>query len=644
MRNNPLLSMAMIFLLALPGSAPADSGAQWLNDGKPALARVFEPARDRNHDAEMLRRSELQGSVEQAGAGKPRASTAGYQVPLRRGLSNGYPGLLTIAAFVDHDEVNPDGLLDWNCGQRTYDGEDFGHNGTDFNGVLYPWRTMADDGLIVTAAADGEIVDRHDGEFDQSCAFDPGAESNFVVLKHADGRITVYAHLKKGTVTPRKVGDHVEQGDYLGVVGSSGQSTGPHLHLGVQDQSGNLFDPYAGSCNDLNTESLWEDQEDYKEQTILAAETHSAAPEYPPCPEPEKPNLKDVFSAGDAIAASATVRDFDNTDEIGVEVLDPSGRTMLATTYTNDSPGHFAGVQIYWTFQLPQSAIDGEYTWRVEYAGNSLDHVFHVGSGPGPAPEAVPANNAFAGLWYDPAFDGEGFNIVTTDGGTIVYYYGSDDRGNRLWLISDLIPGEIRTGVPIDVLMYESTGGIFRTPVPSARGLSRWGRLSLLFSRCDTGQSVLTGIDGGKNSQITKLAGVAGAACTGGEVPADAPWAGLWYDPSKDGEGYNLIIAPIGGILYFYGFGSNGLRLWLVSDLITATLSAGQSVVVGMYRSTRGTFDKPVPSGEALVEWGTADIRVIDCSTVTIVLEGADGGKTSSTVRLAGIIGSACTQ
>jgi len=53
-----------------------------------------------------------------------------------------------------------------------HDGQDFGHNGTDFNAVIYPWRTMANDGMVVTAAADGEIIDRIDGEFDQNCAFD----------------------------------------------------------------------------------------------------------------------------------------------------------------------------------------------------------------------------------------------------------------------------------------------------------------------------------------------------------------------------------------------------------------------------------------------------------------------------------------
>jgi len=325
-----------------------------------------------------------------------------------------------------------------------------------------------------------------------------------------------------------------------------------------------------------------------------------------------------------------------------VEVLDPSGQSLLTSSYTNPTAGQFSAITVTFNFQLGQPAVDGEYTWRVNYAGNTLDHSFYIGAGPDPDPGAVPANNAFTGLWYDPALDGEGFNIVTTAGGTIVYFYGSDDRGNRVWLISDLILGEIKTGVPVEAPMFESTGGVFPTPVASARGLSQWGTLNLLFSACDAGQSTLKGADGNKNSQLTKLAGVAGASCVEGDAPADSPWAGLWYDPAKDGEGYNLIVSPIGRILYFYGFRSSGLRLWLVSDLIAETLAVGQTVVIKMYESTEGTFDTPAPSGEALVEWGTAEITVIDCDTIRIVLSGTDGNKTSNTVRLAGIIGAGC--
>ena len=50
----------------------------------------------------------------------------------------------------------------------------------------------------------------------------------------------------------------------------------------------------------------------------------------------------------------------------------------------------------------------------------------------------------------------------------------------------------------------------------------------------------------------------------------------------------------------------------------------------------------PVPSAEALFQWGTATITLIDCTRITIKPEGEDGDKGSATVKLAGVIGLAC--
>lgn len=633
------------FIAVLGFSLPAQSSTEFrlINDGKPVQVHTVDRPLDHHKERSV---PEMQSSIASAKPGavsKPEAAGPGFEIPLRRGVSNNNPGIYGISNFVDQDSAFPDKLLDWNCGDRTYDTATDNHNGTDYNSALFPWWTMDNDGLVVISVADGEIIDRHDGEFDRQCSFDPDARANFVVIEHDDGTITIYAHMKSGTVTTRKVGDRVEQGDYLGVVGSSGFSTGPHLHLGVQNRFNTLFDPYAGECNALNNESYWNDQEPYLVKGIASVDTHSASPEYPPCPQTEVPYFSDEFASQDTIYASVTVRDFDSEDVIDVELRNPAGQTVLETSFSDPEFGYAQAVSIIWGFQLGQPSVAGMYTWIATFGGDTRQHRFYVDASPPAPPGAKTANNAFTGLWYDPALDGEGFNIVTSNGGTIVYFYGSDNRGNRIWLISDPIPGEIKTGQTINVLMFESTGGVFSQPVPSARGLSAWGTLSLRFTACNSGQSALNGVDGYKESQITKLAGVSGAACVDGDVPADSGLAGLWYDPSKDGEGYNLIVSPAGRTLYFYGFSDSGLRLWLISALITEPLEVGNTAEVILYRATQGTFSNPVPSSQALEVWGTARITVIDCSTVTIVMEGTDGGKTSSTVRLAGIIGVGCS-
>jgi len=57
-----------------------------------------------------------------------------------------------------------------------------------------------------------------------------GGFGMWVRLQHADGTITVYGHINRSFVT---VGEKVQAGDEIAEVGNRGQSTGPHLHVGV---------------------------------------------------------------------------------------------------------------------------------------------------------------------------------------------------------------------------------------------------------------------------------------------------------------------------------------------------------------------------------------------------------------------------
>lgn len=56
---------------------------------------------------------------------------------------------------------------------------------------------------------------------------------NYVIIDHGDGFSTLYGHMYKDTITVR-AGDHVEQGQIIGKTGTSGRSTGPHLHFEVR--------------------------------------------------------------------------------------------------------------------------------------------------------------------------------------------------------------------------------------------------------------------------------------------------------------------------------------------------------------------------------------------------------------------------
>jgi len=58
-----------------------------------------------------------------------------------------------------------------------------------------------------------------------------------VVINHGDGFSSMYAHMTHYIVS---VGQHVEQGQVIGYVGSTGWSTGPHLHFTIYYNGGTV--------------------------------------------------------------------------------------------------------------------------------------------------------------------------------------------------------------------------------------------------------------------------------------------------------------------------------------------------------------------------------------------------------------------
>jgi murein DD-endopeptidase MepM/ murein hydrolase activator NlpD len=97
-------------------------------------------------------------------------------------------------------------------------GDGYGPRGARFHSGL---DFVAPSGTPVTAAAAGRVVfaGRH-----------PGGWGNLVVLKHARGVRTFYAHLARISV---KLGRRVPAAATLGTVGATGNATGPHLHFEV---------------------------------------------------------------------------------------------------------------------------------------------------------------------------------------------------------------------------------------------------------------------------------------------------------------------------------------------------------------------------------------------------------------------------
>jgi hypothetical protein len=304
-------------------------------------------------------------------------SIVAFNWPLKQALGYNDQGFYGISNYVDENPAVPNLILDYNCGNRSYDlASGYNHAGTDIFTWPFPWQKMSRNSVQVIAGAAGTIIAKSDGNFDQNCAFCSGACNwNAVYIMHADGSVAWYGHLKSGSLTTKIIGQTVATGEYLGVVGSSGNSTGPHLHFEVYTNSSytQLVDPWAGACNNLNgLTSWWANQQPYHVSTINKIMTHGAAPGSGSCPAAEVPNEKINFANGETIYLGGYYRDQQNGQQ-SVHTLYKPDNTVQAT-WTQNFTTYYSASWWWYSYVLPNPAATG--TWRYEVVYNGTQKTF----------------------------------------------------------------------------------------------------------------------------------------------------------------------------------------------------------------------------------------------------------------------------
>lgn len=308
-----------------------------------------------------------------------KVSSVALEWPLKAAPTLHDCSFYRVSAYVDEDTL-PGSVKDWNCGSNTYDG----HRGTDIATFPFNFYKMDNDLVEVVAAAPGTIIDKHDGEFDRNCSGN-NLTANYVIVQHADGSMALYWHMKNGSITTTGIGQTVALGDHIGVVGSSGSSSGPHLHFEVWSGSTSATrkDPFGGSCNLLNgNTSWWANQKPAKETAIIRASTHTTDIVLPPCPATETLNESTSFTIpfqGAGLPPGYAkfyifIRDEVNGLTADLSIIDPNGATYLAWTYTSTSD---AGSKTWgWSKVLP--TISGTYTFRAVYNGVTCESTFDI--------------------------------------------------------------------------------------------------------------------------------------------------------------------------------------------------------------------------------------------------------------------------
>lgn len=115
----------------------------------------------------------------------------------------------------DYSGAYGSGVFAWPSSQHNLSGNDYwsGHLGIDIAGSLGDGVFAADAGVIVFAG------------------WANGGYGNMVMIDHGNGYQTLYAHLSSVSVA---CGQSVYSGSYIGAIGSTGNSTGAHLHFEVR--------------------------------------------------------------------------------------------------------------------------------------------------------------------------------------------------------------------------------------------------------------------------------------------------------------------------------------------------------------------------------------------------------------------------
>ena len=124
------------------------------------------------------------------------------------------------------------GSYTWPCPSCTYITSGYGNRIHPIFGTER-WHS----GIDIGAAAGATVIAADSGTV--SVATYSSSYGNYVMIYHSNGTYTLYAHMSSLAVT---AGQSVTKGDTIGYVGSTGWSTGPHLHFEIRN-SGGTIDP-----------------------------------------------------------------------------------------------------------------------------------------------------------------------------------------------------------------------------------------------------------------------------------------------------------------------------------------------------------------------------------------------------------------
>ena len=254
---------------------------------------------------------------------------------------------------VDQDPVQG-AIRDYACGKQTYDG----HQGTDF--VLASFRQM-DSGVHVLAASKGRVIAVVDTFPDRNkVSVVARGFGNYIALEHPGNWISYYAH-NRATSALVRVGDTVEAGQRIALVGSSGNSEDPHVHFEVW----RVVDPFSGTCSE--SQSLWRNQPVYRtDLRVIDAGLTTWPPALDTLRE-RPPTVSTIVQSDSSITAWALAQGLRPTDRYRIVWLAPDGTQWFSFEADAGRESNY----MYWWSWIRRPDVNGR--WNVVITVNAKE-------------------------------------------------------------------------------------------------------------------------------------------------------------------------------------------------------------------------------------------------------------------------------
>ncbi len=216
------------------------------------------------------------------------------------------------------------------------------------------------------------------------------ALANYVILRHEGTHYSIYYHFKRGSIAVVK-NQTVTAGTQLGLAGSSGYSTGPHLHFETT-VAGAVVEPSSGPCRAGS--SMWVHQPPIRRDLYVRDFSFSTQryDAYAEPPHDDAPRTGSYPTGNHAIYFKTVLANLPAGSTYRLQIIRPDGSVAI------DYPGSFGTTSLYkysWWWWFWDLNLQPAGTWRVQLTVSgtlAVSAPFEVGGTASHSPSAIAAS------------------------------------------------------------------------------------------------------------------------------------------------------------------------------------------------------------------------------------------------------------